>query len=77
MKRKLLKISLVALLIGSPLFIANSFASMGGGMGQGKPCGGPFPPCPVPLDGGVSLLIIAGAALGSKKIYDRTKKNPS
>ena len=28
---------------------------------------------PVPLDGGISLLIAAGAAFGAKKIYDARK----
>ncbi|MGQ0829532.1 MAG: PID-CTERM protein-sorting domain-containing protein [Bacteroidota bacterium] len=52
--------------------------SKGAGMGMGPPtpCGGPFPPCPIPLDGGVSLLLIAGAAYGGKKIYDSVKRNP-
>jgi hypothetical protein len=31
------------------------------------------PPC-VPIDGGISLLIVAGAAYGGKKIYDFRKK---
>jgi hypothetical protein len=40
----------------------------GGGSGGGKPsC---FPPPCVPIDGGLSFLILAGAAFGSKKIYD-------
>jgi len=30
---------------------------------------------PVPLDGGISLLIAAGAAFGAKKIYDIRKKD--
>ena len=50
---------------------------MGMGMGPPAPCGGPFPPCPIPLDGGVSLLLLAGAAYGGKKIYDSRKKNPA
>ncbi|MGZ3900806.1 MAG: PID-CTERM protein-sorting domain-containing protein [Bacteroidia bacterium] len=33
------------------------------------------PPC-VPIDGGVSLLIMAGAAYGAKKIY-KSRKNSS
>ena len=74
MKKKLLKISLVVMLVASPAIISNSFASMGGGMGHSKPCGGPFPPCPIPLDGGISLLLIAGAAYGGKKMFDVTKK---
>ena len=54
-------------------FIDNACAQ---GMGMGTPCGGPFPPCPVPLDGGISLLLAAGAAYGGKKIYDSLKKTP-
>ena len=77
MRKKIFKVSIVLFLIGSPLFISSSFAGMGGGGGHGKPCGGPFPPCPVPIDGGISLLLIAGAAYGGKKIYDLSKKNPA
>lgn len=29
----------------------------------------------VPLDGGLSLLLAAGAALGGKKVYDMRKKS--
>ena len=78
MKKNLLKVSLILLLISSPSLVSNMFASMGGGGGHAVPCGGPYPPCPIPLDGGVSLLLFAGAAYGGKKIYDLTKKkNPS
>ena len=35
--------------------------------------GNPAPPAP--LDGGISLLIAAGAAFGAKKIYDIRKKD--
>jgi hypothetical protein len=76
MKSKIIKISLVLFLTASPLFMSNSFAGMGS-MGMGLPCGGPFPPCPLPLNDGVYLLLIAGAAFGGKKIYDLAKKNPS
>ena len=75
MKKNLLKISLILCLISSPLFVNDIFAGMGGGGGHATPCGGPYPPCPIPLDGGVSLLIFAGAAYGGKKIYDLSKKN--
>lgn len=33
------------------------------------------PANPVPLDGGISLLIAAGAAFGAKKIYDAKKQD--
>lgn len=31
------------------------------------------PPC-IPIDGGISALIVAGAAYGAKKLYDKKKK---
>jgi hypothetical protein len=41
--------------------------------GGGPPCGPPFgDPC-IPIDGGVSLLIAAGLALGGKKAYDAAR----
>lgn len=39
------------------------------------PSGGPAcwpPPC-IPIDGGISLLIAAGAIYGGKKLYDKGK----
>ena len=32
------------------------------------------PPCSIPLDGGISILIAAGAALAGKKFFDFKKK---
>lgn len=75
MTKKILKIFFVLLLMISP-FVISTCKSAGMGMGPPLPCGGPFPPCAVPLDGGVSLLLIAGATYGGKKIYDSVKKNP-
>jgi len=37
--------------------------------------GSPFQPASCPIDGGVSLLVAAGALLGGKKAYDITKKS--
>ena len=31
----------------------------------------------VPIDGGISLLFVAGAALGAKKVLDNNKKDVS
>lgn len=42
-----------------------------GGGGGGPNC---FPPPCVPIDGGLSWLLIAGTAYGGKKIYDMNKK---
>ncbi|MDQ3046982.1 MAG: hypothetical protein M3R27_05490 [Bacteroidota bacterium] len=80
MTKNLFKTAVIFLFVLSPAFISETFAvGMGMGMGMGPPipCGGPFPPCPIPLDGGVTLLLIAGAAYGGKKLYDSTKKNPA
>jgi peptidoglycan/LPS O-acetylase OafA/YrhL len=40
-------------------------------LAQGPPP--PPPPQSVPVDGGLSLLVAAGAALGAKKLYDKKK----
>lgn len=80
MTKNILKIALVFLLILSPAFISSTFAvGMGMGMGMGipTPCGGPFPPCPIPLDSNVVLLLMAGATYGGIKIYNSLKKNPA
>ena len=76
MLKNSIKISFILFFLCSPFFVSNSKAA-GMGMGPPGPCGGAFPPCPIPLDGGVVLLLIAGAAYGGKKIYDSIKKNPA
>lgn len=70
------KIALTAFLLASP-FLASTSMAAGMGMGPPAPCGGPFPPCPVPLDSGVMLLLLAGLLYGGKKLYDSLKKNPA
>ena len=72
------KIAFVSLFIISPTFISSTFAlGMGGGMGVPAPCGGPFPPCPIPLDSNLVLLLLAGVLYGGIKIYNSFKKNPA
>lgn len=42
--------------------------------GGGGPPGGCWPPSTcIPLDGGLSFLLMAGAAYGGKKMYDFSK----
>jgi len=42
--------------------------------GGGGPPGGCWPPSTcIPIDGGISFLLLAGAAYGTKKIYDFSK----
>jgi len=42
-----------------------------GGGGGGPNC---FPPPCVPVDGGLSWLLLAGSIYGGKKIYDQSKE---
>jgi hypothetical protein len=70
------KIFLTLLILASPL-LANVSLAAGMGMGPPLPCGGPFPPCPIPLDSGLLLLLFAGMAYGGYKIYNSFKKNPA
>jgi hypothetical protein len=72
------KIIILLLLFCSPAFVSDAVAAgMGMGMGMGPPCGPPFPPCPIPLDSGVVLLLVAGATFGGWKLYSSLKKNPA
>jgi hypothetical protein len=72
------KIILTLLILVSPAMVTLCHAAgMGMGMGPPLPCGGPFPPCPVPLDSGIVYLLIAGMAYGGYKIYNSFKKNPA
>ncbi|MCB9173553.1 MAG: hypothetical protein H6587_12750 [Flavobacteriales bacterium] len=56
-------------------FVNNAFAAGPPGAptrgGGGPPC---WPPPCVPIDGGISFLLFAGALYGSKKVYDISKK---
>lgn len=60
------------------LLNANSFAQVPAGSGPPGPPAGGTPPCwpppCVPIDGGLTALLIAGAAFGGKKIYDLTQE---
>ncbi len=75
MTKKFLKIVLAITAFVSPLTITESLAAGMGG-GPPAPCGGPFPPCAVPLDNGTIALLLAGALYGGIKIYNSFKKNP-
>lgn len=79
MTKNILKFAFILLFFIAPIFITESSAVGMGGMGMGlpPPCGGPFPPCPIPLDSGVLFLLIAGATYGGIKIYNTLKKNPA
>ena len=40
--------------------------------GSNPPC---WPPPCIPIDGGIGILIAAGAIYGGKKVYDLSKKS--
>lgn len=60
------------------LILSSNVMAAGMGGTPPKPCGGAFfPPCPVPLDNNIILLLLAGAAFGGYRIYNSLKKNPA
>lgn len=69
------KIYPIVIFFAISLFSANEINATGP---PGPPMGPPGcwpPPCAIPLDGGISLLIAAGVALGGKKFYNSRKKS--
>jgi len=66
--KKTMKTIIIAIFIAAPLFIlAQNPPHPNGGSGPGPsntPVGGG-----APIDGGLSILMVLGAAYGSKKIY--------
>jgi hypothetical protein len=70
--RLLRSVLVMALLLAMPLLFSAQPPDPPGGFGP-PPCGEPFGAV-CPIDGGVSLLIAAGLALGGKKAYDMNRK---
>lgn len=58
--------ALTALMILAQVAIWAQLPDPGGG---DLPCGGEFGPCPIPLDGGVTLLLVSGLAIGGAKAW--------
>ncbi len=56
-------------------FLAANYSPPPPGGGMGPNC---WPPPCVPIDGGITFLLVAGAAYGTKKVYDlkKNKVNP-
>jgi len=76
--KKYIKFLLIVVISTNSSFISSiKAAGMGMGMGPPAPCGGPFPPCPVPIDSSVWILIIAGIGLATYSILKMKKKNPA
>ncbi len=59
---------LIAISIVNNAFAAGPPGPPGGG--GGPPC---WPPPCVPIDGGITFLLLAGVAYGLKKVYDISK----
>ena len=72
MKIKLKEIALVILVLLCCCISIDLLAQGPPSSGTNAPPCWP-PPC-IPIDGGISFLILAGIALGGKKAYDYSKK---
>ncbi len=72
MRRFLVYRVLVVAFFALPLYVVGQDAPL---PEEDPPCGPPFGPVCVPIDGGISLLIAAGMALGGKKAYDAYRNN--
>ena len=62
----------VILIIGLLVFLSSAILRAqptGGGPGGGGPPGGA-----IPIDGGIAILVAAGAFLGARKIFNKQKK---
>jgi len=70
MRRILHYFLLAIILICFPLFIPELLAQGGPPAGGQPPC---WPPPCIPIDGGLSILIAAGALIGGKKAFDLSK----
>lgn len=76
-------LSLAFVTVASLVFAAPSGGGPGGGNGGGAPNGsgppaaggGCWPPPCIPIDGGISLLIAAGAVYGGRKLYQKHKES--
>ena len=63
-----MKFKFLIAFIGLFILSLYTFGQPGGGPG------GPVEPPLIPIDGGTSILLAAGALFGAKKIYDATKE---
>jgi hypothetical protein len=66
------KLLMMTMMIASATAMWAQLPDPGGGQ---LPCGGEFGPCPIPLDGGLTLLLASGLALGGAKMLKDRDKN--
>lgn len=53
--------------------LSQAYAAGGGPGGPPQPPAGKGPPPTIPIDGGIGLLLAAGIAFGSRKLYKSFK----
>ncbi len=70
-RSKEMKIKILLVLFLTLSAVAFALPDPGGGE---FPCGGEFGPCPIPIDGGVGILLASGIALGGAK-WLKEKRN--
>lgn len=75
MNTKFLSILILSLGISASCFAGPPPHPANGATGGGPP--GCWPPPCVPIDGGISLLIAAGAIYGGRKLYSNQKEKKS
>jgi hypothetical protein len=66
------RLALILTLFLMVVFSQNLFSAPPPPPATKPPC---WPPPCIPIDGGISALILAGAAYGAKKLYDKKKKD--
>jgi hypothetical protein len=75
MKKIFRAIFVVILFLITPIFMSNVFADLPPDPGSGGPGGGDLPVGGgSPIGGGIVMMMIMGAAYGSKKVFDARKK---
>jgi len=66
-----MKFKVLTLIFFSAANVTLALPDPGGG---GLPCGGEFGPCPIPIDGGLGILLASGIAVGGVK-WIKEKRN--
>ena len=75
MKKIFRTIFVVILFLITPLFMSNIFADLPPDPGSGGPGGGDLPVGGgSPIGGGIVMMMVLGAAYGSKKVFNARKK---
>jgi len=77
MKKAIRLLLVTGFLLTAPMLFsqpAPNNGEIGGGNTNGGPIGGSAPGGGAPIDGGLSILLLLGAAYGAKKVYAMRKE---